>query len=183
MHTLIFILIFTGYPAFLLLVARGYWRLFKDVGQHPEAFNYRITDIWAATLSLTPTLVAIAFGAHELSNHSVQNTEIWRWVFVVLTLFSAQITGLFIGRIWCDLPGWNCRHQTFTSATLVFTGGLMGLLLPIAYYFFVVMLGIAIFAGTSTPALGCAFFAIAIPIVWAIRKDIFRKRVPVKPKQ
>lgn len=148
---IIFLIAFVvGYFVFMWLVARHYWRRFKKEGRSAKAFNYRIVDIWAATLALTPTLICASFAIEEFT-YGFAEPERGRIIsaaigcsILTLVMLTGQLMGIYIGRVWNELPGWGGENKTLSSAALVVAGGLLGLLLPLIYYFLVCVICVVI---------------------------------------
>ena len=120
----LFALVF-GYGAFLYFVVRHYWRRLKKA-TNAKAFNYHISDIWAAMLALTPTFVVIAIAAENSRGEIV-------WVALASIMFSAQLSGIVIGRVTSELPGFG------SSALRIIGAGIMGLFLPVIYMLVVIV--------------------------------------------
>lgn len=178
--TITFLLIFVigGYAAFLFYVAQYYWRRFMNSGQAARTFTYHISDIWAATLALTPTFIVIAMAASE--SGATTNKHFSRhaagWVALVVTMLSGQLMGIYIGRVWGQLPGWQGNNKTLTSATLIVAAGIMGLLLPLIYY--LLLCGILVCISIvfmllsvlfQVPVVG-SIVAGTIPVIWLVRR-------------
>ena len=126
-----------GYVAFLFLIARNHWRLFKDVNQSPRTSNFRITDIWAAILALTPSLLLIGKGASSTMAERPLPLNDLDWGLATAGILSGQALGIYIGRVWCE---FRCRDQQFESGVLMISTGLMGAVLPVFYAVFVALL-------------------------------------------
>lgn len=164
-----------GYAAFLFFVARHYWRRFKKEGAGSKTFNYRITDIWAATLALTPTLLILSFLIKGIEARSLPPGDDYGFAMLVLFLGGGQLTGIFVGRICGDLPLWGGRRTDWDSASLIVAAGFMGVFLPMIYVFGTLIVGTVIFLMGLAPQ---AVFGIVLLI--AIVRAIQGKHPPAK---
>ncbi len=79
--------IYIGYLAF---VCRGAWWDFRRVVPS-ESFHFSITDIWAAMLGLTPSVLLAAAYIKDQSEPL--------YLAALLLLFPAQLTWMFKGRL------------------------------------------------------------------------------------
>lgn len=126
------ILFFICYLAFLLLVGRYYWIRFKK--NNPQLnFNYRITDIWAATLACTPSFLLLKFALDTFDTSLLA-------MFVAVLL--GQVAGLMIGRVHIEIPPHQGAKNAVESAISIVAGALVGILMlfvfSILYAIFIV---------------------------------------------
>ena len=98
-------------------------------------FTYRITDLWAAILTLSPALALLgntiqdgAGGQHGL------------WLCASAFLVINQSLGMALGRLDIQLPPYDLDPSAWRSATSIFVGGVYGALLTFIP-FFVIYLG------------------------------------------
>lgn len=120
----VYVVFFLGIAALAAIALRRYWRRFKRMNC---TFNYRITDIWAATLGLTPTLAMAASIAREPSHPS----DAIGTVFIICGpcgLALLQIAGLAIGRMDLEIRKAELGPATaWTSAVSIVAGAVFGL--------------------------------------------------------
>ena len=122
------------YFALLGIIAYDYWRRFKEDGA-AKAFNFRITDIWAATVALTPTFVIASFIITENDHRGWQRGDELGTTALLLVLAGSQVVGLLIGRVHVELPPHRGARSACASAISIVAGGLIGLLFPSAFVF------------------------------------------------
>ena len=82
------------YAVFLILLAgcgylfvNHYWRKFRLLNRR---FNYRITDIWAAMVGLSPSMILAAI----VTQHKFSANELMTWIAAIAGLAMFQIAGL-----------------------------------------------------------------------------------------
>jgi len=159
------LLFFGGYVAFLYYVSRYFWRRFKNEGKNTKTFTYRITDIWAAMLALTPTLALIGLCAQ---NHGENYSE---WGLLATTMLSGQLIGIFIGRTSGTQPE-KIQNNALASAVLIIVAGVLGLFLPVLYYMLLCAIGIVFIIMIPFVSvllelpLFAAFLAALILVLW-----------------
>ncbi|HYG76821.1 MAG TPA: hypothetical protein VEK08_17590 [Planctomycetota bacterium] len=122
----VIILFSAFYLAVLVFAARHYWRAYKQ-NCPGRTFNYHITDIWAAMLALTPTLLLIK---EVLAANPMMFWE--ENLFLGALIGAGQIAGLFVGRIHIELPPYNGAISAWDSAISILTGALLGAVAPFA---------------------------------------------------
>lgn len=141
MSALPFIAFALGYVLFLYFVGRHFWRRFKKESVGSTTFNFRITDIWAAMITLTPSLIVISYALKFLDERGWENEHTINNAVLGFALTGGQITGMFVGRICGDLPLWGGRKSDWDSASLIIHGGFMGMFaLPMIYFFPAILL-------------------------------------------
>jgi len=100
--------------AFLCYYAWRSWHAFSAArrGRH---FYFRITDIWAAMIGLTPSLVL----AGQIANH---RSPEWH-VVALLMLVPAQVLWMFKGRLLAqEAERVTGGHNPLESATMILGG-------------------------------------------------------------
>ena len=102
-----------------------YWNRFKEMKRR---FNYRITDIWAATLALSPTLALAAYVAKPDPEASSDSTGLLFWICAVIGLGLFQVVGLAAGRMDIEIRERELGPVTAgSSAISIVTGAILGL--------------------------------------------------------
>lgn len=165
---MIILLIFGGgYLLFLALVGRHYWRRFKKEAREPKAFNYQITDIWAATLALTPSLYLSSKLAERFGKETQILPDTAIFSVLLVALISGQLMGIFIGRVVAQLEG--TANSALTSGLTTFFVGLLGMTFPLIYYIGLMLFFVCIALLISKPVL---FYVVAVvvPILYVYRK-------------
>src|SRR5262245_58545957 len=132
MAIVLFAITFVLYPAVLLLIARYYWKRFKQDGA-AKAFNFRITDIWAAMAGLSPTIVIASLMLEDSMKAGFNVRDILGTLFIVALLWFGQVAGCFVGRVHLELPPHQGATSTLDSAISIFTGAWIGLFFPFCY--------------------------------------------------
>jgi len=120
------------YFALLSIIAHDYWRRFKEDGA-AKAFNFRITDIWAGIVALTPTFLIASFMIAENDHRGWQRGDEFGTTLLLIFLAGSQIVGLLIGRVHIELPPHRGARTAWASAISIVAGGLIGLLIPSAF--------------------------------------------------
>ncbi len=115
-----------------------YWNRFKVLKRR---FNYRITDIWAATLCLTPSL-ALAAAAIDVHGDNRINVEFARFLICAASGLAVYlVVGVVIGRLNIEFRERELGPITdWSSAVSIVTGGVFGILagsiiIPFAFGF------------------------------------------------
>jgi len=96
-------------------------------------YTYRITDLWAATLGLTPTMLLTAF------------KPIFYWttehvVVLSVVLGISQVIGIFLGRLFAGPAISRTKHATATSAVFILAGATCGFIALFVYIFLIQIL-------------------------------------------
>jgi hypothetical protein len=99
--------------------------------KHP--YNYRITDLWAATVGLTPTMLLTAFKpVFYWTNEHV--------VVLSIVLAISQLIGMFLGRLFAGPAMSRTKHATATSAIFILAGATCGFIALFVYIFLIQIL-------------------------------------------
>lgn len=117
------------YVVFLILLAGGgylfvnhYWQKFRLLNRR---FNYRITDIWAAMLGLSPTMIMAAI----VNEQKLSPKDLIFWITGTIALAIVQIGGLAAGRMDIEIRESELGPvNAMSSAISIVTGALLGLL-------------------------------------------------------
>jgi hypothetical protein len=120
------------YLSLLLGVSVYYWNRFKKLGAN-KTFNFRITDIWAAMAALAPTITTVSIILKENEVRGWQSGDAYGMAVLLIFLGVSQIVGLFLGRIHIELPPNRGAQSAWESAVSIFTGGWIGILMPMIF--------------------------------------------------
>ena len=128
----IFFCVIILYQFLLGGLAFYFWRRFKKecVG---KAFNFRITDIWAAMAAFSPTFITFSYTLKDIETRGWQRGDIGILWLVLLVLGASQLVGLLIGRIHIELPPHRGARTARQSAVSIVAGGLIGLFFPVVF--------------------------------------------------
>lgn len=104
---------------------RRYWLQYRDL---KCAFNYRITDIYAAMFGCLPSI--LSFGSLmqriQVSHGDLEDVLLPSIFLLIFAIY--QICGLVVGRIHLDIETYGAKHTNFESATSIVTGAVLGIL-------------------------------------------------------
>lgn len=127
-----------SYSICLLLIADYFWIRLKRDGAN-KAFNFRITDIWAAMAGTAPSFWVVMYFNEDALQRGVQTGDLAVMAFALFLLIGGQILGLVIGRIHIELPPHSGAKNAFQSAVSIIAGALIGLILPAVFVLVVSM--------------------------------------------
>jgi hypothetical protein len=98
---------------------------------HP--YSYRITDLWAVTVGLTPTMMLTAFKPmFYWTNEHV--------IVLSIVLAISQLIGMFLGRLFAGPAMSRTKHATATSAIFILAGATCGFIALFVYIFLIQLL-------------------------------------------
>jgi hypothetical protein len=106
-----------------------------DFGKQP--YTYRITDLWAATLGLTPTLLLLAYTLKVIDLHQIMYWTKDHLVVMSVVLGISQCIGVFLGRLLAGPAMRRTRHATATSFIFILAGATCGFAAMFFYVFMV----------------------------------------------
>lgn len=103
-------------------------------------FNFRITDLYAAVLCLSPAMAALGYA---VQGYDPQQRDAWYWIWLSGLVLANQVLGLAIGRIDIQLPPHDRNEPTaLESAVSIFVGSMYGLMLAVIFLFFLLYFGV-----------------------------------------
>lgn len=90
-------------------------------------FNFRITDLYAAVVSLSPIMAGLGYAIQE---YNPQARHEWLWIWWSGLALANMVLGLAIGRIDIQLPPHNqAEPSAMESAISILVGSVYGFLL------------------------------------------------------
>ncbi len=161
--------------AVLLLICRRCWRDYSRLtGQ--TRYKYRITDLYAFVIGMTPTMLA----ARYLSDLKPNPEQGLAMVLLIVAMAAAQVSGMFI----LSLEYYN-RHDksadaanplkvsAWRSAMLIVLGGFVGLMMGgwiLMIGVWLVMMVFVVLRSQPMAMLCAPAFVVVAWIVWQQRK-------------
>lgn len=104
-------------------------------------FNFRITDLYAAVLSLSPAMFWLGYSIEHLSELDA-GFDRYFYVWLCGTSLLNMVLGLAIGRIDIQLPPHDLNEPTvMESAISILVGSFYGLMLTVIFLFFLIYFG------------------------------------------
>ncbi|MCK6470372.1 MAG: hypothetical protein L6R28_01390 [Planctomycetes bacterium] len=92
-------------------------------------FNFRITDLYAAVVSLSPIMAGLGYAIQE---YNPQARDEWLWIWWSGLALANMVLGLAIGRIDIQLPPHNqAEPSVMESAISILVGSVYGFLLTV----------------------------------------------------
>jgi hypothetical protein len=103
------------------------WRAFRS-RPRKETFSFKIGDIWAAGLCVTPVLV---FGAKIIESELIRSVPservIWNAVMMMLIIVPCQCVGIFARMVTEEIGPTVGRANSLISAATVLVGAFFGI--------------------------------------------------------
>lgn len=107
-------------------------------------FNFRITDLYAAVLCLSPVMAGLGYAIQE---YNPQARDEWIWIWLTGLALANQVLGLAIGRIDIQLPPHNeTEPSAMESAISILVGSVYGFLLTVIFLVFLLYYAVRMFA-------------------------------------
>ncbi len=182
-----FFLVMAGYPLILVLIGRLYWSDYRNLTER-DRYTFRITDIYAFAIALTPTLLML----REVLLAWPDN----RWSDLALLtagIAGAQLTGIFICSLnpdinpnkthsvipWSFLTTWPFQPRGgWASAVRILAGGVIGFPLGCGAFCFASLIGCILMS--LFESVGSAVFLLLL-IVLAIVLAFLGRRAANTP--
>ena len=100
------------------------WMWWSNFRKLKKKFNYRITDIWAATAALTPTL----WFAGEYARQAPGAKPEAATVMLLIVIVGFQVAGAIVGRLDLEIRKSEFPEPTaWQSAVSTFSGAIIGI--------------------------------------------------------
>jgi hypothetical protein len=119
-----------------VLAAYLVWLWREKKSQFPSAqFRYRITDLWALVVALSPSLI---FFAREMN--ASRDSGLGLWIVYIALLLPHQLGGVLLMKVDPFTKSDMVERSAWSSAVQVVVGGWLGLILPILSSFLLFLL-------------------------------------------
>lgn len=121
-----------------VLAAYLFWLWREKKSQYPSAqFRYRITDLWALAIAVSPSL--LLFAREMNAERGSSDTENLCFLYLGM-LLPHQLGGVLLMKVDPFTKGDMVERSAWSSAVQVLVGGGLGLLLPVFSFFLLFLL-------------------------------------------